>query len=134
MTPLARITAVLILVAAVANTACLALAAEPKPAPVRTVGPAQALAVQQQADLAAKRAATAAATVTLPPVEAPAQLVAARRAPLALPAVRIRHLPQISEALGSIPREEWIRRALGKGPDVTVSIPASAAPANGGPR
>ena len=132
MTPLARSLAALIVAAALATALRTASAAESKPAPVRTVGPAPALTEQQQSDLAAKRAATAA--VPAPVEAAPARFSAGRRAPLTLPAMRIRRLPLVSEALGRIPREEWIRLALGKGPDVTVSLPAPAASANGAPR
>lgn len=127
-----RPAAALVLAATLAVAARPASGGEAKPVPVRTIGPAEALADRQQADLAAKRAATAVAAT--PVDDAPARYVAARRAPLPLPAVRIRRLPQVSDALGPIPREDWIRRALGKGPDVTISIPANAAPANGGPR
>jgi hypothetical protein len=100
--------------------------AEGKPAPVTTVSPAVPLGARQLADIAAKGVPSATATVLVMPkattrnlrtVGPPTGL--ARIAPKDAPA-RPRRLPGVSEALGPIPRESWIREALGKRPDVAV--------------
>jgi hypothetical protein len=100
--------------------------AEDKPAPVTTVLPAVPLGAQQLADLAAKGVPVAAPPVLVVP---PASVRVLRTVgpPTGLArvttkdaAAKPRRLPGVSEALGPIPRESWIREALGKRPDVAV--------------
>jgi hypothetical protein len=100
--------------------------AEDKPAPVVTVLPAVPLGAKQMADIAAKGLSFPLAPVLAPPAtpspnmhtQGPATGLE-RIAPPVAP-LRPRRLPGISEALGPIPRESWIREALRKRPDVAV--------------
>jgi hypothetical protein len=100
--------------------------AEDKPAPVTTVLPAVPLGAQQLADLAAKGVPAAAAPVLVMPTTT-ARILRTVGPPTALARVttkdasaKPRRLPGVSESLGPIPRESWIREALGKRPDVAV--------------
>jgi hypothetical protein len=100
--------------------------AEDKPLPSATVLPAVPLGAQQLADIAAKGIPNAPAPVlAMPPSPArnlrtvgpPTGLERiVPQATLAMP----RRLPKVFEALGPIPRESWIRMALGKRDDVAV--------------
>jgi hypothetical protein len=100
--------------------------AEDKPAPVTTVLPAVPLGAQQLADLAAKGVPAAAAPVLVMPTTT-ARVLRTVGPPTGLARIvtkdasaKPRRLPGVSEALGPIPRESWIREALGKRPDVAV--------------
>ena len=93
---------------------------------VATILPAVPLGAQQLADIAAKGVA-----LQLPPA-LPAPIAPTRPPGIGEPPIgpehgtaleapaKPRRLPVISEALGPIPRAEWLRAALGKRPDVAV--------------
>ena len=100
--------------------------AQDKPASVMTVLPAVTLGTKQLADIAAKGVPSRPVMAPIPPTATTWNLQAARSSTglehfaTGEMMARQRHLPAISEALGRIPRERWIREALGKRPDVAV--------------
>lgn len=97
-----------------------AATAADKSVPVATSGPAVPLGARQLADIAAKGVpATLPPGQSMPPVRTTLPTTVAH-GPARTGALTLRRLPCISEALGPIPREEWIRRALAKPADIAV--------------
>jgi hypothetical protein len=100
--------------------------AEDKLASFATVAPAVPLGAKQLADIAAKGVPNVPqATIVMPTptnhdLRAAEPPTGAERVATAVSSLKPRRLPTIAEAMGPIPRESWIRMALGKSGDVAV--------------
>lgn len=105
---------VLILLASPRSAVAQAAALPAKPAEARTATAPAALGAQQLADIAAKGVPAELPAPPAPRLASPAAR-AAFEAPL--PAFTRRRLPGISEAMGALPREAWLRLAQRKPAD-----------------